>query len=99
MTFVTRDEFRDEFPEGLFDEGSTPLSWPPSSACFSGSGCCLTTPNLEQLLVDLNQAAPSAAYYRPDTGTMYIIDTGQPFAPSRSRPPRRLAHMRPGSSG
>lgn len=76
-TFVTRDEFRDEFQK-LFDEEVDPAQLAAQQRLLQRLGLLPDDANLEQLLVDLNGSAV-AAYYRPDTGKMYIIDTGQPF--------------------
>jgi hypothetical protein len=76
-TFVTRDQFREEFQQ-LFDDEVDPAQLAAQQRLLQRLGLLPDDADLEQLLVDLNASAV-AAYYRPDTGTMYIIDTGKPF--------------------
>jgi hypothetical protein len=78
--FISRDDFRNYLISAA-DEDTTP-EWRSAEERFlKRLGLLTPDADLNALLLDLYTAAV-AAYYQPQNGTFYIIDTGQPFGPS-----------------
>jgi hypothetical protein len=78
--FVSRDDFRQELIDTA-DEDTTP-EWRAAEERFlKRMGMLPADADLQAMLVDL-YGAEVAAYYRPETGTFYIIERDKPFGPS-----------------
>ena len=78
--FITRDDFRNYLISAA-DEDTTP-EWRAAEERFlKRLGLLPADADLNTLLLDL-YTAEVAAYYQPQNGTFYIIQTGQPFGPA-----------------
>lgn len=77
---ISRDDFRAEMISTV-DEDTTPAWRAAESRMLQRLGLLPVGTDLDALLVEL-YSAEVAAYYRPETGTFYIIQRDQPFGPS-----------------
>ena len=77
---VTRDEFRRVLEEEL-DEHTDIDHLRAQQRLLIRLGLLPADTDLLALIVELNSGAV-AAYYRPETGTFYVIETGRPFGPA-----------------
>lgn len=76
---VTRDQFKADL-QTMFDDEVDLTVLAAQQRLYQRLGLLPAGADLRQLLLDLNGGAV-AAYYRPDTGTFYVIDSDRPFGP------------------